>query len=170
MEPLDWEPLVDVDADLVEYVVVGVRELSALDRVAAALGEIVRSQAIRILDVVTLVKHSDGDVEVLEVDDIGPLRALSKVGGYVGGFLSSHDLVLAADAVAPDTAAILLLVEDRWAGPLSRAARTAGGRVLGGERVPRSRMLPALANVSDFVDAAGQAEEEDHDAAPDEVT
>ncbi len=160
---------VDVDPDLVEYVVVGVPELSALDRVATALGELVRSHVIRILDVVTLVKQSDGAVEVLEVDAVGPLRALRQLGGYFGGFLSSHDLILAADAVAPDTAAILLLVEDRWAGPLSRAARTAGGRVLGGERVPHSRMLLALADAG-FVDASGKAGEEEEHATHGEVT
>jgi len=169
MEPQAWDPFVDVDADLFEYVVVGIPRLSALDRVATALGELVRSRAIRIVDVVGLVKESAGAVEVIEVDDVGPLQALGQLDGYAGGLLSSHDLALAANAVAPGTAAILLLVEDRWAGPLSQAARTAGGRLLGGERVPRSRMLPALADVSGFVDPSGHAEEEDH-ATHDEVT
>jgi hypothetical protein len=40
--------------------------------------------------------------------------------------------------------AILLLVEDRWATDLSAAARRAGGRIVGGERVERSRVEIAI--------------------------
>jgi hypothetical protein len=164
MRSQQWEPSVDVDADLVEYVIVGVPELSALEAVATALAALVRSHAIRILDVVTLVKASDGSVEVREVDDVDALAVLGQVPGYFGGLLSSHDLALASDAIAPNTAGILLLAEDRWAGPLSVAAREAGGRVLGGERVLRGRIHPALADAVGFIDQSGReaGEEEDH--------
>jgi hypothetical protein len=161
----DWDASVDIDVDLVEYVMVEVPELSSLDRVATALAELVRSHAIRILDVVTVVKASDGSVEVLET-----LRALGQVGGYFGGFLSSRDLILAAQAVAPGSTAIVLLAEDRWAEPLSGAARAAGGRVLGGERVPRSRIYPALADAAGFVDPAGPDDEGEHHAAHGAIT
>jgi hypothetical protein len=166
----DWDPSVDVDADLVEYVTVGVPQLASLDRVANALATLVRSHAIRILDVVVLVKASDGSVEVLEFDDVDALRGMAEVGGYFGGFLSSRDLSLVADAVIPDTAAIVLLAEDRWAGPLSVAARAAGGRVLGGERVPRGRIHPALADAAGFVNSSGPADDEEDHATDDEVT
>jgi hypothetical protein len=169
----DWNRPVDVDADLVEYVVVGVPELASLDSVANALAALVRSNAIRILDVVVLVKASDGSFEVLEFDDVDALRGMSEVGGYFGGLLSSRDLSLVAEAVIPDTAAIVLLAEDRWAGPLSVAARAAGGRVLGGERVPRGRIHPALAGAPGFVGPSGPAEgedEEENHATDDEAT
>lgn len=166
----DWDASVDIDVNLVEYVIVEVPELSSLNRVATALAELVRSHAIRILDVVTVVKASDGSVEVLEVNDVDALRPLSNVGGYFGGFLSSRDLILAAQAVTPDSTAVLLLAEDRWAGPLSGAARAAGGRVLGGERVPRSRMYPALADASGFVDPTGPDDEEEHHATHGAIT
>ena len=44
-------------------------------------------------------------------------------------------------------AAIVLVVEDRWAGPLSAAARDSGGEVLAGERIPRLRVEAALAGL-----------------------
>jgi uncharacterized membrane protein len=162
MEPQAWDPCLEVDADLVELVVVGLPEISALDQVATALHELVRLQAIRILDVVTLVKKSDGAVDVLEMEDVDPLPVLDRLAGCYGGLLSSRDLVVAADAVSPGTAAILLLVEDRWAAPISRAARSAGGQVLGGERVPRSRMRAALTGVAGVVDASVTPEGETH--------
>jgi Family of unknown function (DUF6325) len=169
----DWDRPVDVDADLVEYVIVGVPELASLDSVAKALATLVRSNAIRILDVVVLVKAGDGSVEVLEFDDVDALRGMREVGGFFGGLLSSRDLSLVADAVMPDTAAIVLLAEDRWAGPLSVAARAAGGSVLGGERIPRGRIHPALADAADLVDPSGPAEEdeeEEKDHATDDET
>jgi hypothetical protein len=162
MKPHARDPSLEVDADLVELVVVGLPEISALDQVATALHELVQLQAMRILDVVTLVKRSDGAVDVLELEDVDSFPVLERQGGCYGGLLSSRDLVVAADAVSPGTAAILLLVEDRWAAPLSRAARSAGGQVLGGERVPGSRMRAALAGVPGFVDASATAEEETH--------
>lgn len=167
----DWDPSdTDVDADLVEYVIVGSPGISSLDQVATALAELVRSHAIRLLDVVTIVKARDGSLEVLEVDEVNALSALGEVGGYYGGFLSSHDVNLAAQAVAPETAALLLLAEDRWAGPLSVAARAAGGRVLGGERVPRSRMHPALADAIGYLGQPGPEDKEESHAPDDEVT
>jgi hypothetical protein len=168
--PQDWHPSVDVDADLVEYVVVALPDLTSLERVAAALAELVSSQAIRILDVVTVVKAADGAVEVLEIEDVDTLAGLRQVGGYFGGLLSSNDVSQAAQAVTPGTAALLLLAEDRWAGPLSVAARAAGGRVLAGERVPRSRMGPALADAAGFVAVAPDDEKEVRHAADGEVS
>jgi len=147
--PREWDPSDDVDTDLVEFVIVGVPGLASLDEVGEALAELVRLQAIRILDIVTVVKDSAGEIEVLELDDVDSLQPLRHVGGTFGGLLSSNDVNLAAAAVAPGTAAMMLLAEDRWARPLSAAARAAGGRVLAGERVPRGRISRSL------VDAAG---------------
>lgn len=142
------DPLVEVDADLVEYVVVGLPETGSLDRIATALVGLVDASAIRILDVVVLAKAGDGIVELLEVGDVESLRPLTKTEGWYGGLLSSHDVALVSATLAPESAAVLLLAEDRWAEPLARAARTAGGRLLGGERIPRSRVHASLAGVT----------------------
>jgi hypothetical protein len=143
-EPLAGS-LADVDPDLVEYVVVGVPESDSLERIAAALVHLVDTSAIRILDVVVLTKAADGTVDVREVGDLDGLAPLTRTDGWYGGLLSSHDMALVSTALAPASAAVLLLAEDRWAEPLAQAARTAGGRLLGGERIPRSRVHASLA-------------------------
>jgi hypothetical protein len=146
------DPLVDVDADLVEYVVVGVPDTGSLELIARALTDLVDVSAIRILDVVVLAKAADGTVDVLEVGDVDSLTALGQTEGWYGGLLSSHDVALVATTLAPDSAAVVLLAEDRWAEPLAQAARTAGGRLLGGERIPRNRVQAGLAGaVADLV-------------------
>ena len=50
--------------------------------------------------------------------------------------LSDHDIDLASLALRPRSAAIVLVTEDRWAEPLSAAARRAGGQIVGGDRIP----------------------------------
>jgi hypothetical protein len=51
---------------------------------------------------------------------------------------------LAAEAVDPESAAIILVTEDRWARPLADAARDAGGLIVAGERIPKARIEAAL--------------------------
>jgi hypothetical protein len=153
----------DVDADLVEYVVVGVPDTGSLDRVAAALADLVDACAIRVLDVVVLAKAGDGSMDVLEAADVDSLGTLAQSDGWYGGLLSSHDVALVSATLAPATTAVLLLAEDRWARPLARAARTAGGRLLGGERIPRSRVHASLAGAAaaSVADAAPAVDREE---------
>ena len=68
------------------------------------------------------------------------LAALESVDGDVGGFLSEDDIALTAGALQPGTSVLLVVVEDRWAQLLADAARDGGGRIIGGERIPRHRL------------------------------
>lgn len=132
------------DLDLLECVLVSASSFEGLGTVTAAVRELVASGAIRLVDVVGLLR-ADGepDVRVLEPEDAEPVAALA---AYAEGglLLSRHDVELAAVTLPPGVAALLLLVEDRWATALSRAAGSVGGRVAAGERVARDRVLAAL--------------------------
>jgi len=132
-----------LDGDLVEYLLVSVATLDRVDGVVAAVAELVRSGTIRLIDVV-LLRRAGGQASVVvgEADDVEELSPLSALADRRAR-LSSHDIALAAVTVGPDDAALLLLVEDRWAASLSAAAQRAGGRFAGGERVSRERFLTA---------------------------
>ncbi|MCK0118554.1 hypothetical protein MWU57_16120 [Isoptericola sp. S6320L] len=141
-----------VDADLLEYLLVVVPAVERVADVAVALAELVRSETIRLIDVV-LLHRARGQTAVavsggLDAPEIAPL-ARSAVRSVR---LSAHDVALAAVVVEPDVSALLLLVEDRWAGSLSAAARQAGGRLLCGERVGRDRYGAAVDRAVDGVD------------------
>jgi hypothetical protein len=136
------------DTDLVEYVVVAVPNVGGLAHLVPALAGLVGSGTIRILDLVVMVRAGDGAVSILEPEAVDALAALRRVEGEVGGLLSSHDIELTSTALRPGTAALLLLVEDCWARPLSVGAARAGGRVVGGERIPRSRVEASLASAA----------------------
>jgi hypothetical protein len=132
------------DLDLLEHVLVSAPDLAGLGPVASATAGLVVGGAIRLVDVVGLVR-ADGEagVRVLEPEDTEPLRLLAAYAEG-GPLLSRHDIELAAVSLAPGVAALLLLLEDRWAAALSNAARSVGGQVVAGERVARDRVRAAL--------------------------
>jgi Family of unknown function (DUF6325) len=134
-----------VATDLVQYVVVVAPDQDALATVVPALSELVQSGKIRILDLVVLVRDREDAVTVLELEAVESLAALQHVEGEHGGMLSENDIALASHALRPGTAGIVLVTEDRWAAPLSVAARRAGGLIVAGERIPPSRVEQALA-------------------------
>jgi len=91
-------------------------------------------------------KGANGAIDVLELEAVDSLAALREVEGELGAMLSEHDLELASFAIPPGSAGIVLVTEDRWAEPLSVAARHAGGHITAGERIPASRVEAALAD------------------------
>ena len=152
-----------MDTDLVEYLVVVAQDLDSLGIVAAAIAELVATETIQILDLVAVAKADDSDasLSVFEFESVPSLAALRDVEGEVGGLLSDRDIDRAAAVLEPGTAAIILVAEDRWARPLSAAARLAGGRVIAGERIPSIR---GEAGAPDQSRIPAQAEE-DQDAS-----
>src|SRR4051794_1940940 len=134
------------DLDLLEYVMVSADAVAGLSDVAAAVADTVRSGAIRVVDAVLLVRPGGGaTVTVGEPSDhvgLAPLRAA--VDPASGIRLSLHDIELTSMTLAPGVAALLLLVEDRWADRVSAAARAVGGEVTAGERIGRRRAEAAL--------------------------
>ena len=142
-----------VKADLIEYLIVEVPDLDALASLVPALVELVETARIRILDLVALEKDAFGAVAALELDAVDSMAVLREVEGEVGAMLSTHDIELASRALRPGTAGIVLVTEGRWAEPLSVAAQHAGGKIIGGERIPASRVESVL--IDRFDDEAG---------------
>jgi hypothetical protein len=112
---------------------------------ADELSELVANSAIRILDMVVVSFAENGEAEVMEAEAIECLAPLHESSTRAGVLLSRHDIELVTLALRAPSAAIIVVAEDRWAGPLSRAARAAGGEVRAGERIARQRVELALA-------------------------
>jgi Family of unknown function (DUF6325) len=138
-----------VATDLVEYFIVAVPDVESLVGLGPALVKLVKRAAIRILDVVVLVKGPDGAVALLELDAVDSMAALRGLDHDVGGMLSEHDLELASLALQAGTTGVVIVTEDRWAKPLSTAARRAGGQIIAGDRIPASRVESILAEKFD---------------------
>jgi Family of unknown function (DUF6325) len=145
----------DVTPDLVEYMVVVTPDAESLGALVPALAELVTDARIRILDLAVVVRDADGTVVVHEVETVSSLAGLRDVDGEVGGLLSEQDVEVAGLALQPGTAGLVIVTEDRWAEPLSLAARRAGGRIVGGERIPPRRVADALAERIDVQPEGG---------------
>lgn len=137
------------DLDLCEYVVVTAPSIDELEPVAAAVGDLVRGGAVHLLDVAVLERPPGGtSVHTHEVGEVVSLRGLVDASAGPAG-LSQHDLDLAAVTLPPGSAAVVLVLEDRWAGSLSAAVRDVGGRVAAGERIGRERLRAQLEQPED---------------------
>lgn len=134
----------EIDFDLVEYMVIAIPDLASVVEVAEALRRLVKTDRMRILDLVAVVISADGAYVAVEPEEVAGLTVLRDVEGEVGGLLSADDIAMACGELPPGTAAVILVAEDHWADILAGAARRSGGRIVGGERIPRYRIEATL--------------------------
>jgi Family of unknown function (DUF6325) len=133
----------------VEYVIIGFPGDRISDDIAPALTALVASDTVRILDLLFLFKDARGQVVIREFDELDASSAFAEVEGAADGVLNEDDALLAADALEPETSAVLLVWEDRWAAPFAESVRAAGGVLLGGQRIPPEIVESTLAGVPD---------------------
>ncbi len=147
-EPVMAEPVMadPVMADLVEYLVIQVPHLDSLSSVGPALTALAADSTIRILDLVAVTVDELGGVHEVDVGAIDGLRDVAPFVHLFHELLSGHDIRLAALALPPGSAGMVLVTEDRWAASLDGAARRVGGRIVTGERIPAHRFELALAH------------------------
>jgi hypothetical protein len=101
---------------------------------------------IRVLDALFVVKDEDGtfsgfEATGLEAKGVG---SLAEFEGASSGLLGDDDAAAAADAMEPGTAAVIIVYENRWAGPFAAAVRRNGGVLLGFERIPTQALIQSL--------------------------
>jgi hypothetical protein len=133
----------DIATDLVEYLVVTIPDAQVLAAVVDELVRVGQTASIRVLDLAVIRVRADGTPEVLDADGFEAMRELASCYGIL---LSVHDLELVALALQPGDSAVVVVIEDRWAQPLARAAQANGGEVRAGERIASSRVEAALAH------------------------
>jgi hypothetical protein len=147
--PNDTDSVEGITTDLVEYFIIALPDVGSLETLGPALTEVVRRAAIRVLDLVVVVKDAEGSITVLELDTLDAVTSILGTDVDIGGMLSEQDIVLASVALRSGSVGVILVTEDRWAAPLSAAAQRAGGQIIAGERIPASRVETALAERSD---------------------
>jgi uncharacterized protein DUF6325 len=150
--PTDTDSTEAITTDLVEYFIIALPDVGSLASLGPALTDVVRRAAIRILDLVVVVKDGEGSITVLELDTLDAVTSILGTDVDIGGMLSEQDIVLASIALRSGSVGVILVTEDRWAEPLSAAAQRAGGQIIAGERIPASRVETALAERSDSWD------------------
>jgi hypothetical protein len=106
--------------------------------------DLVERGIIRVVDVLILAKDSEGGIDAMElsdVDDLGPLRALE---AQLAELLAEEDVAHLAAAMEPGTVAGVLIWENLWAAGFGSAARRAGGRLIAEGRIPIQAILASI--------------------------
>ena len=101
---------------------------------------------IRVLDARFVTKEADGTFSGFEA------RGLTDKGvgdfavfeGASSGLLTEADAAKAAEAIEPGSAAVMIVYENRWAGPFVSAVRRNGGVPVAFERIPAQAVVDAL--------------------------
>jgi Family of unknown function (DUF6325) len=108
--------------------------------------DLVERQIIRVLDAMFVVKNEDGTFSGFEARDLDDKHVgdLAVFDGASSGLLGDEDLEAAAGTLEPGSAAVMIVFENRWAGPLAAAVRRNGGELVATERIHTQDLIAAL--------------------------
>lgn len=109
--------------------------------ITPALAELVEGGMIRIIDLLFVHKDADGQVRVLEINDLDDENFAvfdSAVPETLDCMLTESDALRLAAGLANNSSAGVLLFENLWAARFAQAVRNARGEVVLNERIPRA--------------------------------
>ena len=134
------------DMGPVDYVLIEFPDGQPKGQAAPLLIDLVERGVIRILDLMFLSKDADGNTTAMEITDIDGDGApdFMVFEGASSGLLGEEDKDAAGNAMEPDTAALLIVFENRWAAPFAKALREAGGQLVAFGRIPVQALLASL--------------------------
>jgi len=104
--------------------------------VQASVLEVLAEGTVTLLDLAVVRRSDAGDVEVIEVTDLGDELEITDVELTGAGLAGEEDLDAVAAGLAPGTSALVLVVEHTWARGVVAATSAADGVVLLSERIP----------------------------------
>ena len=137
----------DAEFGPIDIVVIGYPAGSPMTGEAAPLlVDLVERGIIRVLDAMFVMKNEDGtfsgfDARDLDEKGVGDFTVFE---GASSGLLGEEDAATAADALEPGSAAVMIVYENRWAGPFIAAVRRNGGVPIAFERIPAQDVIDAL--------------------------
>jgi len=129
----------------IDYIVLEWPGTQPQGEAAPLIIDLVDRGIIRILDVALMAKDEDGTVGAMDFGALnGGSGGFEAFEGAATGILGQDDLEEAAAALAPGSAAAVLVWENRWAAPVAVALRKSGGQLIASGRIPVQAILAAL--------------------------
>lgn len=122
----------------IDYIAVGFKGNNFDGSVLEELTKAAESGAIRVVDLLFIIKDSDGNVSMAEVEDQHPeLKEVAKLIGHTGDLplLTEDDVEKMGAKMDNDTAAGLLVIEHLWAKGLKKALLDAGAILIDEGRI-----------------------------------
>ena len=130
----------------VEYMVVAFPGNQFKGEIAPALGDLVESGTIRVIDLAFIMKDAEGNIVGAELEDAGSsvFQAFQALTIERGGLISNEDIAQIGEALDPESSAAILVWEDLWAARFADAVRNAGGVLVDIQRVPHEIVQAAI--------------------------
>jgi Family of unknown function (DUF6325) len=117
--------------------------------VVSAIRALLDAGTVRLLDMLFVSRSVDGELTVLELEQVGEKFGFSGLVLDEVGLASTEDIDEFAEAVEPGESAALLVVELVWAKQFATALFAGGGRVLHTESIPADAVNELLAETDD---------------------
>ena len=110
---------------------------------AAELKKLTEAGTIEVLDIIFVKKEADGTYDAFEAheyidDEVGMLR---EFGAELAEILAEEDVANIAEALEPETVAVILVWENTWAAPFAASIRHSGGQLAANGRIPMQAIL-----------------------------
>ena len=139
---IDIEDTGTIDWFIVEFP--GGKEVNG--ELVPPLLDLVDRHLIRVLDALILRKGADGTLETMTTDDLDPgqVGQLGALAGASSGLIGDEDAEAAGSVLESGSAALLVVYENLWSLPFSRAARMAGGQLVASGRIQVQAILARL--------------------------
>ena len=139
---IDIEQTGTIDWFMVEFP--GGKEING--ELVPPLLELVDRHLIRVLDALMLTKGADGSLQTLTTNDLDPEQVgeLGALAGASSGLIDEEDAAAASSVLENGSAALLIVYENLWSLPFTRAARMAGGQLVASGRIPVQAILARL--------------------------
>lgn len=114
-----------------------------------AIGRLVEKGIIRLVDIVLIHKSKDGELRVLEINDLDDddYATFDPIVSEVTGMISQGDIAELSGLLENNSSAGIMAFEHTWAVDFRNAVLNAKGELLFSERIPADVVEKALAAV-----------------------
>ena len=121
-----------------EYTVIGFRKGTFDGSIARELGKVVDQNIIRIVDIVLIDRDAQGNTAVIEIDakEDPAFESFAPILENRMGLFTPEDIETIAETLPPETSALAILFEHRWAEDIKDAMARAGGFLVARAVIP----------------------------------
>lgn len=134
----------------IDYIAVGFEGNNFDGSILKALIDATKSGAIRVVDLVLIIKDEEGTVSIAEIEDQeDDLKDISRLIGHTGEFplLTEGDIDIVGEKMDDNTSAGVLVIEHLWAKDLKAALMNAGGILLDEGRIHEDTVHSAIEEI-----------------------
>jgi hypothetical protein len=119
------------------------------DATLAALGDLMVSDQVRLLDLLIVARGDDGEITVREFEEFRDEFGFTVLELEATGAIGDEDVEELAELIPPGTAGAMMALELLFAKRLASAFAASGGEVLQVERIPASVVNEVFAAAAD---------------------